>query len=79
VCVANLLGQLWVLHEVDDDSDRDLDPEVLRHCRPPYWGVGLLQLLVLVLVPLPHVTVHVPYAPHVLHVPLTANSDEQCA
>ena len=45
-----------------------LGPE---HWAPPLAGAGLVQLLVLVRVPPPHVTLHAEKAPYALHPPLT--------
>ena len=34
------------------------------HALPPYWGAGLVQLLVLVVAPVPHVNVQALQLPH---------------
>ena len=41
---------------------------------PPPDGAGLLHVLVLDFCPVPHVLVHVEYAPHAVHIPFTKNS-----
>ena len=40
---------------------------------PPPDGAGLLHVLVLDFCPVPHVLVHVEYAPHAVHIPFTKN------
>ena len=41
---------------------------------PPPDGAGFVHVLVLAFRPVPHVLVHVEYAPHALHIPFTENS-----
>ena len=53
---------------------QDLDALPLPlHWDPPYCGVGLLQLLILVWVPDAHVTEQPPHDPHPPQPPLTVN------
>ena len=40
---------------------------------PPPDGTGLVHVLVLDFSPVPHVLVHVEYAPHAVHIPFTKN------
>ena len=49
----------------------DAEPKQLR---PPLDGAGFVHVLVLDIFPVPHVLVHVEYAPHALHIPFTENS-----
>ena len=60
-------GQVFVLQFVVSEED----PAQLL---PPPDGAGLLHVLVLDFCPVPHVLVHVVYAPHALHIPFTENS-----
>ena len=48
----------------------DVEPGQLL---PAPDGAGLLQVLFLDFCPVPHVLVHVEYAPHAVHIPFTKN------
>ena len=56
--------------EVLQSVSSDVEPGQLL---PPPDGAGLVQVLVLDFSPVPHVLVHVEYAPHAVHIPLTEN------
>jgi len=60
----NVLGQACVLHVVVSEV-------VPLHALPPYWGAGLVQLLVLVDDPVPQVKLHEPQLPHADRPPST--------
>ena len=49
----------------------DVEPGQLL---PPPDGAGFVHVLVLDIFPVPHVLVHVEYAPHALHIPFTKNN-----
>ena len=70
VTLADLnLRQYWVLQS----KVSLFEPEQVR---PPYAGAGLSHSLVLLLIPVPHVSLHDPHSAHSLHMPLIAIKEE---
>ena len=67
----DILNHLPGHAEVLQSVSSDVEPGQLL---PPPDGAGLLHVLVLDFCPVPHVLVHVVYAPHALHIPFTENS-----
>jgi hypothetical protein len=63
--IISLLGQLWVLHLLDDE-------EKSAQAAPPYCGAGAVQVRDLDWTPPPHVTVQLPQLFHDAQFPSTA-------